>query len=236
MKVLIAEDCPVTRMAHKAQLKDWGYDFDLAANGEEAVDYARKKGAGYDLCLTDVNMPVMNGIEAIKAIRQEVHYLPIIACSSNPDYKVCCLEAGADEFLVKPFAAVALKEKLREFSVKQVVLYQEGDSLSLHRVGPANSRELRELRMLDKREVTKCTVVDVSLRFLVHKYTQEKLFDDFAQGDSVLAEMLDRTRQEPGMVQIHASKIWLRKTSLTPTQFQKLLREENEALKKYKKP
>jgi len=236
MKVLIAEDCPVTRMLHKEQLIAWGYDVDLAANGEEVVDYARKKGTSYDLCLTDVNMPVMNGIEAIKAIRQEAHYLPIIACSSNPDYKVCCLEAGADEFLAKPFSAVALKEKLEEFSVKQVVLYQEGESLSLHRVGPADSRELSELRMLDKREVTKCTVVDVSLRFLAHKYAQEKLFDDFTQGDSVLTEILERTRQEPGMVQIHASKIWLRKTSLTPAQFQKLLGEEDEAMKKYKKP
>jgi len=236
MKILIAEDDPVTCMIHKEQLTAWGYDFDLAANGEEAVDYARKKGTSYDLCLTDVNMPVMNGIEAIRAIRQEAHYLPIIACSSNLDYKACCLKVGADEFLVKPFTAVRLKEKLEEFSVKQVVLYQEGESLSLHRVGPADSRELRELRMLDKKEVTKCTVVDVSLRFLAHKYVQEKLFDDFTQGDSVSTEILDRTRQAPGIVQIHASKIWLRKSSLTPAQFQKLLREEDEVLKRYKKP
>jgi CheY-like chemotaxis protein len=236
MKILIAEDDPVTCMIHKEQLMAWGYDFDLAVNGEEAVDYARKKGVGYDLCLTDVNMPVMNGIEAIRTIRQEAHYLPIIACSANPDYKARCLAAGADEFLVKPFTVARLKEKLEEFSVKQMVLYQEGDSLSLHRVGPADSRELRELIMLDKREVTKCTVVDVSLRFLANKYVREKLFDDFTQGDSVLTEILDRTRQEPGMVQIHASKIWLRKSSLTPVQFQKLLKEENEAMKRYKKP
>jgi len=126
MKILIAEDDSVTRMIHKEQLMAWGYDFDLAVNGEEAVNYARKKGMAYDLCLTDVNMPVMNGIEAIRTIRQEAHYLPIIVCSANPDYKARCLAVGADEFLVKPFTAARLKEKLEEFSVKQVVRLSGG--------------------------------------------------------------------------------------------------------------
>ncbi len=233
MKILIAEDSPVTRMTHQEQLTAWGYDFDLAVNGEEAVDYARKNGPRYDLCLTDVNMPVMNGIEAIQAIRREAYYLPIIACSSNPDDKARCLEAGADDFLGKSLDVTELKEKLEEYSVKQVVLYQEGESLSLHKVGPANGEELNELIMLDKIGVTKFTVVDVSFRFLAHKCAQNKLLDDFSHGDSILTEVLDRTRQRPGVVQIHASKIHMRKTSLTPAQFRQLIREENEAMKKY---
>ena len=233
MKILIAEDNPVTRKIHQEQLTTWGYDFDLAVNGEEAVDYARKNGTGYDLCLTDVNMPVMSGIEAIREIRQGAYYLPIIACSSNPDYKTCCLEAGADAFLLKPLGTTALKEKLEEFSVKQVVLYQEGESLSLHKVGPADSRELRELRMLDKKKVTKFTVVDVSFRFLAHKCARDKLLGDFSRGDSVFTEVLDRTRREPGMVQIHASKIWVRKSSLTLEEFEQLVKMEDEMMKKY---
>jgi len=236
MKILVAEDDAILRMVHREQLTAWGYDFDLAVNGEEAVDYARKNGTDYDLCLTDVNMPVMNGIEAIQEIRQGTGYLPIIAYSANSDYKTRCLEVGADEFLVKPLAAVKLKKKLEEFSVKQVVLYQEGESLSLHKVGPADSRELTELRMLDKREVTKCTVVDVSFRFLSHKCAREKLLDDFVHGDSIRSEILDRTRREPGMVQIHASKIWLRKTSLTSEEFRQLVEKEDEMLKKYDQP
>jgi len=236
MKILIAEDNSVTRMIHQEQLTAWGYDFDLAVNGEEAVDYARKNGAGYDLCLTDVNMPVMNGIEAIRAIREGVYYLPIIACSSDPGYKACCLEAGADTFLVKPLGSAGLKAKLEEFSVKQVVLYQEGESLSLHRVGPADSRELNELIMLDKRDVTKMTVVDISFRFLAHKYAQKKLLDDFSRGDSILTEVLDRTRHKHNLVQIHASKVWVRKSSLSPEEFEQLLREEDEMMKKYEKP
>ncbi|MCF6257586.1 MAG: response regulator [Gammaproteobacteria bacterium] len=236
MKILIAEDNPVTRKIHQEQLTTWGYDFDLAVNGEEAVDYARKNVGGYDLCLTDVNMPVMSGIEAIRAIRQGAYYLPIIACSSNPDYKTCCLEAGADAFLVKPFSSAVLKEKLETFSVKQIVLYQEGESLSLHRVGPADSRELNELIMLDKKEVTKFTVVDVSFRFLAHQCARDKLLGDFSRGDSVFTEVLDRTRREPGIVQIHASKIWLRKSSLTPEAFAELVKVEDEMMKKHKEP
>ncbi len=44
MKILVAEDNAVLRMIHQEQLTAWGYDFDLAVNGEEAVDYARKNG------------------------------------------------------------------------------------------------------------------------------------------------------------------------------------------------
>ncbi len=205
MKILIAEDNLVTRKIHQEQLTAWGYDFDLAVNGAEAVDYAWKNRGSYDLCLTDVNMPVMSGIEAIRAIRQGTYYLPIIACSSNPDYKTCCLEAGADAFLVKP-------------------------------PGPADSRELNELIMLDKKEVTKFTVVDVSFRFLAHKCARDKLLGDFSRGDSVFTEVLDRTRREPGLVQIHASKIWARKSSLTPEAFAKLVKVEDEMMKKYEEP
>ena len=236
MKILIAEDDPVIRTIHQKQLTAWGYDFDLAVNGEEAVDYAQKNGGSYDLCLTDVNMPVMNGIEAIREIRQGAYYLPIIACSSNPDYKRCCLEAGADAFLAKPLGSAGLKAKLREFSVKQVVLYQEGESLSLHQVGPADSRELNELMMLDKKDVTKFTVVDISFRFLAHKCARDKLLDDFTRGDSIVTEVLDRTRDKHNLVQIHASKVWVRKLSLSSEEFEQLRREEDEVMKKYEEP
>ena len=80
-----------------------------------------------------VVLPAMDGINAIQEIRRESGYLPVIACSTNSDYKVCCLKAGADDFLVKPFAYEGLKETLEEFSVKQVVLYLEEENLSYAR-------------------------------------------------------------------------------------------------------
>ena len=73
MNILVAEDDPVIHNLHQRQLTRWGYNVDLAVNGREAVECVRKSrergGVNYDLCLMDVNMPVMNGIEAIQAIR-----------------------------------------------------------------------------------------------------------------------------------------------------------------------
>jgi len=233
MKILIAEDSPVTRIILQEQLTAWGYEFDMADNGKEALDYAQKNGESYDLFLTDVDMPVMNGIEAIQAIRRGAYYLPIIACSSNMDYRNRCLEMGADDFLAKPVSPTTLREKLEAFSVKQAVIYQKGKCLSLHRIGPADSRELIELMRLDRMKVTKFTVVDASFHFVAHQYAQEKVYDDLTRGDSAFIEILDRTRKDPGLVQIHASNVWVRKSSLTPTQFRQLVKLEDEVMRKY---
>ncbi len=235
MKILITENNPTIRMRHREQLIAWGYDFDLAANGKETVDYVRMNRGSYDLCLMNVSLPAMEGIKAIRAIRQGAGYLPVIACSTNSNYKACCLEAGADDFLVKPFVAESLKETLEEFSVKQVVLYLERERLSLHTVGPVNRAELNELRALDQKGLTKFMIADVSCHF-VAQGARHKLFDDFNNGDSVFTEILDRTRHEHSIVQIHASQISVRKVGLMPEHFQQLVEKENEMLKKYEVP
>ncbi len=123
MKILVAEDDPNIRILHQKQLTNWGHSVDLAVNGKNAVECVHKskeKGVlNYDLCLMDVNMPVMDGIEAIQVIRKNTTYLPIIAYSASLENKVPCLEAGADKFLLKPHPSSALKKALEEFSVKQ---------------------------------------------------------------------------------------------------------------------
>ncbi len=240
MKILIAEDDPAIRRLHQRQLTHWGYNVDLAVNGKEAVECVRKSGekgaVNYDLCLMDINMPIMDGIEAIQAIRKNIPYLPVVAHSVNPDNKIPCLEAGADEFLLKPRPAAELKKTLEEFSVKQMILYLEGESLSMHRAGPADHEELTELRMLGKKGITKFTAVDISFRFLAHKNAQDKLLDEFGEDNFRFAEILDRTCQGHSVIQIHASQIWLKKVSLTPEQFQERIRVEDALLKKYEKP
>ncbi len=241
MKALIVEDYPILRKLHQRQLTHWGYSVDLAVNGKEAVERAHKSGergaVHYDLCLMDVNMPVMDGIEAIREIRKNTSYLPVVAHSADPDNEVPCLEAGADEFLLKPCPAVELKRTLEDFSVKQMILYLEGESLSMRQVGPADREELTELRMLNKKGMTKFTAdVNTSFRFLAHKNAQNKLLEDFGKDNFRFAEILDRTCQGHNVIQIHASQIWLKKVSLTPEEFQKRVREEDALLKKYEKP
>jgi len=240
MKVLIAEDHPAIRTLHQRLLTNWGYNVDLAVNGKEAVERVHKSGekgaVNYDLCLMDVNMPVMNGIEAIQAIRQNNTYLPVIAYSASLDNKAPCLEAGADEFLLKPLPATELKETLEEFAVKQNILYLDGENLSMRKAGPADGEELTELRMLDKKGVAKFTVVDISFRFLAHKNTQNKLFDDFSDSGFRFSEILERTYQGLDVIQTQTSRAWLKKMNLTPEQLRKQVKKEDEILKKYERP
>jgi len=60
-------------------------------------------------------MPVMSGIEAIQTIHKNTTYLPVVAHSADPDNEVPCLDAGADEFLLKPRPAEKLKNAGRLF-------------------------------------------------------------------------------------------------------------------------
>ncbi len=100
MNILIAEDNPTIQALHRHLMNNWGYSFDIASNGLEAVRLARKNK--YDLCLMDIEMPEMNGIEATKIIRKITAYFPIMALTANDAYKKLCYEAGMDDFAVKP--------------------------------------------------------------------------------------------------------------------------------------
>lgn len=237
MKILIAEGSLIASLIHQEQLTILGYDFDLVVNGREAVDAACQSGLEYDLCLMDVNMPVMDGIEAVRVIRQHAAYhLPVILCSTTVEDESRCLAAGADGCLTKPISNEVLTAMLEEFTVKQVVLYLEADSLSVHRVGPANGTELKELRDLYQKGLSKFRVVDASVHFLAHRFAQNKLLDDLSCGHSVSTGLLDRTGRGEAVVQVRAPNISIRKLSVNPEQFGQLALKEDEEMKKFSKP
>lgn len=115
MNLLIAEDHPAIQLFNARLMQAWGFECDLVYDGAEAVSLARKNEGRYDLCIMDVEMPRMNGIEAIKAIRKQLSYVPILAITSDHQYREPCLEAGADEFIVKPCSPETFLAKIRRF-------------------------------------------------------------------------------------------------------------------------
>lgn len=117
--VLLVEDYKGNVIVATAMLENFGYNWDLAENGLEAVNKIKEKE--YDLILMDVQMPGMDGLQATRLIRQHENEnnknpTPIMAMTaySLMGDKERCLEAGMDEYISKPFKPDEFKEKARD--------------------------------------------------------------------------------------------------------------------------
>ncbi len=116
-KILVAEDNDSNFILMSYILKKH-YQFDRAKNGKEAVEFV--ESGNYDLILMDIKMPIMDGLEATKAIKANHPDLPIIALTANAfdSDRVLALEAGCNDFLSKPVSGesclAAIKKCLGE--------------------------------------------------------------------------------------------------------------------------
>ncbi len=121
MKLLLVEDNALNQKLMMFNLKKLNIDADIAFDGEEAV----KKNAenNYDVILMDVMMPVMDGYEATKAIREEEKLTGnksyIIGLTSNvyDSDRTKCLEAGMDNYMSKPFDVNTFNQILSTINV-----------------------------------------------------------------------------------------------------------------------
>jgi len=113
VKVLVAEDSLPNQELLKAHFESLGCIVDYVDNGHEAVEKA--KDGEYDICLMDLQMPVMGGIEATKIIRGQLKRdFPIVALTAAEmeEEKEVCIKAGMNDYLPKPFDLLDLKEKI----------------------------------------------------------------------------------------------------------------------------
>ncbi len=119
-KILIAEDEPDIRELVAFTLRFAGYEVVTAANGEEAVQQAVKELP--DLALMDVRMPRMTGYDACRAMKAnpELKDIPVVFLSAKGQEGEIAtgLEAGAEEYLLKPFAPDQLTERVRAILTK----------------------------------------------------------------------------------------------------------------------
>jgi CheY-like chemotaxis protein len=117
-RILVAEDNPVNQQLARAMLRRFGYQADAAGNGQEAVDSAL--AMPYDLVLMDCQMPVMDGFEATRIIRERegaTRHTRIVAVTANAmeGDRERCLAAGMDDYLAKPFRAGDLRRVLERW-------------------------------------------------------------------------------------------------------------------------
>lgn len=113
MKILLAEDEPQLQHVLMTAMQSVGYQVDAVNNGKSAVQAARKNV--YDVMIFDVMMPEMTGIEAMKEIRKtgDNTQIIILTAMSEIDDKVTGLDAGADDYMTKPFSLKELLARLR---------------------------------------------------------------------------------------------------------------------------
>ncbi len=112
-RILIVEDDAMMRRSLRTTLDALGFDIGEARNGEEAL--TRLRMMDYEVVLLDVNMPGMGGVEACRRIRASFARMPILMLTvrDEEDDKVEALEAGADDYITKPFRIRELTARVR---------------------------------------------------------------------------------------------------------------------------
>ena len=124
-RALVVDDSKTIRIILGRILKELGYEVCEAGNGKEALKVMESEKAAINLVLADWNMPEMNGLELLKQLRQDpaLASLKIIMVTTETelDHMVSALEAGANEYVMKPFTKAILKEKLELVGILPMV-------------------------------------------------------------------------------------------------------------------
>lgn len=161
MKLLIAEDNRDIAKALGVLFEKQGYSVDVVFNGNDALDYAIL--GGYDGIILDIMMPGMDGIDVLKCLRQKKITSPALMLTARGELedRIAGLDAGADDYLPKPFAAAELLSRVRAMlrrrsdyqpdilEVKGVLLNKGSMELSFRRQSiRLVNREFQVLEML----------------------------------------------------------------------------------------
>jgi diguanylate cyclase (GGDEF)-like protein len=203
--ILLAEDDPVTRMLMTRFLKNAGYEVDAVSNGSEALDRMTKRY--YPILVTDWEMPEMDGVALCKAVRNMqldgYVYALLLTARDSKEHIIAGLEAGADDYLVKPVHEPELIARLN--AGRRILNLEHSLRAANHRnrilsitdalTGAYNRRYLMEQL---PREVERCRRYAYPLSVLMCDLDHFKLINDqrgHATGDDVLQQFAARAQR-----------------------------------------
>jgi two-component system chemotaxis response regulator CheY len=122
LRALVIDDSRAMRALLGRMLKGLGFEVSEAGNGREGLQRLKELGS-VDLALVDWNMPEMNGFDFLKAVRSEHNYdgllLMMVTTETEMGQVARALEAGANEYVMKPFTPDVIVEKLRIMGIPQ---------------------------------------------------------------------------------------------------------------------
>ena len=115
MRILVVDDDAAVRESLGRALRLEGYDVELASDGAEALERLDANGDDPDLVVLDVLMPNVDGLEVCRTLRRSGSRLPVLMLTARDEVsdRVAGLDAGADDYVVKPFALAELLARVR---------------------------------------------------------------------------------------------------------------------------
>jgi two-component system, chemotaxis family, chemotaxis protein CheY len=120
-QALVVDDSRAMRLILRRTLERFGFAVAQAGNGREALDQIHRDSSPPALFLVDWNMPEMNGLEFVKNVRTDPHFasVPIMMVTTETEAEQisAALEAGANEYVIKPFTDETIEDKLRVLGV-----------------------------------------------------------------------------------------------------------------------
>lgn len=121
MSILVVDDFPTMRRIVRSLLKELGFEnVEEAEDGQEAL--TKLRGGGFEFVVSDWNMPNLDGLEMLKEIRQDpaLSSLPVlmVTAEAKKENIIAAAQAGANGYVVKPFTAATLEEKLNKIFEK----------------------------------------------------------------------------------------------------------------------
>ncbi|BAD57562.1 DNA-binding response regulator [Nocardia sp. FDAARGOS_372] len=199
--LMIVDDDDRIRRELREALEDEGYDVSEANEAEDALTYLRSNGAP-DVMIVELMLGDMDGFECIREIRRD-HDVPIIVISSRDDTHdvVAALEAGADDFVTKPFEIKEISARMRALR-RRAKLAAERDAprevaldaheeapLMLDREGGAVRRGDEEIKLTLTEFRLLCELADVPGRVLSRAQLLEKVWDENFFGDERIVDV-----------------------------------------------
>lgn len=195
-QILIVEDMETNRLTAKALISKQGYKTDEAKNGLEAVQ--KHKENSYGLILMDCQMPVMDGFEATRQIREnekilKMDHVPIIAMTGNAfdsDRKKC-FEAGMDDFLAKPIEPDILAQKILSNLTENECFQPEDHPVKIEDGQDEPKADSMDVEVLNDifDELEADTESDMC-------FNKDKFFERFGGDKEILSVVLDAFLQE----------------------------------------
>ncbi|MET7771936.1 response regulator transcription factor [Nocardia sp. NPDC005366] len=200
--LMIVDDDAEVRGALRSAMEDEGYEVSEAEEAEDALTHLRSNGAP-DVMIVELMLGDMDGFDCIREIRRD-HDVPIIVISSRDDTHdvVAALEAGADDYVTKPFEIKEISARMRalrrrarltaerETSARELLLDAHPDApLVLDRDGGAVRRGDEEIRLTITEFRLLCELAETPGRVLSRAVLLERIWDDNFFGDERIVDV-----------------------------------------------